>query len=128
DDVVTANPNDEDLTPPDNMPTVGVMLNRRDGTFAAMAQYAAASDGRGAPAFAGALALGDLDGDGAPDVVAFGGELGASPFYMLNDGTGKLRAPVAISFNPNDSAENQFTFGSNLAVVDMNGDGNLDVV
>jgi hypothetical protein len=47
---------------------------------------------------------------------------------MLNDGTGKLRAPVAISFNPNDNAENQLTFGSNLAVVDMNGDGNLDVV
>ena len=111
------------------MPTVGVMLNRRDGTFAAMAQYAAAStDRKGAPGFAGALALGDLDGDGAPDVVAFGGELGASPFYMLNDGTGKLRAPVAISFNPNDIAENQLTFGSNLAVVDMNGDGNLDVV
>lgn len=129
DDVVTANPNDEDLTPPDNMPTVGVMLNRGDGTFAAMAQYAAAStDSKGAPGFAGALALGDLDGNGAPDVVAFGGELGASPFYMLNDGTGKLGAPVAISFTPNDNAENQFTFGSNLAVVDMNGDGNLDVV
>ena len=124
DDVVTANPNDDDLTPPDNMPTVGVMLNRRDGTFAAMAQYAAAS-GVG---FAGALALGDLDGDGAPDVVAFGGDLGASPFYMLNDGTGKLGAPVAISFTPNDDAENQLTFGSNLALVDMNGDGKLDVV
>jgi hypothetical protein len=85
----TANPNDDLLTPPDNMPTVGVMLNRKDGTFAAMAQYAAAAtDSKGAPGAAGALARGDLDGDGAPDVVAFGGELGASPFYMLNDGTG----------------------------------------
>ena len=129
DDVVTANPNDSDLTPPDDMPTVGVMLNRKDGTFAAMAQYAAAStDSKGAPGFAGALALGDLDGNGAPDVVAFGGELGASPFYMLNDGTGKLGAPVAISFKPNDNAENVISFGSNLAVVDMNGDGNPDVV
>jgi hypothetical protein len=129
DDVVTANPNDDLLTPPDNMPTVGVLLNRKDGTFAAMAQYAAAStDSKGAPGAAGALALGDLDGDGAPDVVAFGGQLGASPFYMLNDGTGKLRAPVAISFNPNDNAENELTIGSNLAVVDMNGDGNLDIV
>jgi FG-GAP-like repeat len=129
DDVVTANPNDDNLTPPDNMSTVGVMLNQRDGTFAAMAQYDAVSDGGpGGPAFAGAIALGDLDRDGAPDVVAFGGELGASPFYMLNDGTGKLGAPVPMPFTANDNAENQFTFGSNLAVVDMNGDGNLDVV
>ncbi len=126
DDIVTGNPNDE-TSPPDNKPTVGVLLNHGDGTFADMVQYSATSTTYG-EGYAGAIALGDLDGDGFPDVVAFGGDLGASPFYMLNDGTGKLSPPVALAFPPNDNAENQISIGSTIILADMNGDGWLDIV
>jgi FG-GAP-like repeat len=126
DDIVTGNPN-EGTSSPDNKPTVGVLLNQGDGTFADMVQYDATSTTYG-EGYAGAIALGDLDGDGFPDVVAFGGDLGASPFYMLNDGTGKLSPPVALAFAPNDNAENQISIGSTIILADMNGDGWLDIV
>jgi hypothetical protein len=124
DDIVTGNPNDTDFTAPDDAPTIGIMLSNGDGTFAPMVQYSAMVD----VASPGAIALGDLDGDGKLDVVAMGGEIGAQPFYLLNDGTGKLGAPVALTLMPNDPAENQDIFGANIAAVDMNGDGTTDIV
>jgi uncharacterized repeat protein (TIGR01451 family) len=67
------------------------------------------------------LALGDLNGDGTPDVVIGAGS--PSVTVMLGDGVGGLDAPTSYPLAGG--------FGSTIggaAVADFNGDGNQDVL
>src|SRR5215467_7383464 len=90
---------------------VSVLLNRGRGDFSAQVEYPA---GR-APAY-NTLALGDLNGDGRPDVVT---TTAHNVLVLFDNGDGTLSSPVVYptGAEPFD-----------LEVGDLNGDGKLDVV
>jgi Bacterial Ig-like domain (group 3)/FG-GAP-like repeat len=63
------------------------------------------------------VAIGDLNGDGIPDLAA----LGMSTLtIMLGNGDGSFRAGPAVSLGPSDS--------SAIKIADLNGDGKADLV
>jgi hypothetical protein len=101
--------------------TVGVMMNKGDGTFAATVTYPYA----GAPSFPpnyaepDGIVLADLNGDGKLDVIAGGTQ--SATAYMLNNGDGTLAPPVMLGSQP-DSA------GNVIATADFNADGTTDIV
>jgi len=101
-----------------------VSLNNGDGTYAAPA---ALSFGNGAACAANYIDVGDVNGDGYPDIVAaYGGDASCYPytgnvpsgfFVMLNNGKGSFTS----SFTP---------FGLSaylIKLADLNGDGKLDI-
>lgn len=101
---------------------VGVLLNNGNGTF----QTAVAYDSGGI--FAMAIAVGDVNGDGNPDVVlaqcssnseeiCFGGSAAG---VMLGNGNGTFQPAVNYSGVDNDPLA--------VALADVNGDGNLDIL
>lgn len=99
-----------DLVIDDASAGMEVLLNREDGTFGPPTTYAFAEEVR-------SIAIGDLNGDGANDVVFGGysfGDLGV--FFNRGDGT---FAP-AVHW---DVTNNPWT----VALGDLNGDGHLDV-
>ncbi len=99
--------------------TVLVQLGNGDGTFQAAVKYTIRNTA--------VLALGDLNGDGKPDIVAI-----AEPFVrgaanqvlsgniavLLNNGDGTFQPAVIYSVAPNLTA---------VALGDFNGDGNMDL-
>ena len=94
--------------------TLSVQLGKSDGTFGRLIDVTTTAV---AP---GALAVGDLDGDGRPDVACV--LSGTSPaaegtMVLLNQGHATFGVPIAVG--P--------PLGS-LAVADLDGDGNLDFV
>jgi hypothetical protein len=93
-------------TAPDN--GIDVFLARVDGTLGAPIHYDGA-DGSG-------IAIGDLDGDGFPDVVATSGTT-VNVFMNRRDGT--LSFPLAYGTGH---------YVGGLALGDVNGDGALDLV
>jgi Bacterial Ig-like domain (group 3)/FG-GAP-like repeat len=68
------------------------------------------------------VAIGDIDGDGIPDVVS--GNYGPSFDLLLGNGDGTLRAATAYATGPTPDT---FEAGS-MAVGDVDGDGLTDVV
>lgn len=90
--------------------TVSVRLGNADGTFGARLDYPAGLTPR-------ALALGDVTGDGVPDVVVNSGQFTPRYYVLAGLGDGTLGAPQF------------FTVPSavyDLALADLNGDGLLD--
>src|SRR5207249_975709 len=74
----------------------------------------ALASGRSTPA----AAAGDVDGDGAVDIVAVGG---TSAHVWLNDGAGHFREGSAgLDVAPTDATV--------VALADLDGDGNLDLI
>ena len=94
---------------------VGILLGNGTGTFPSVNNVAAGSN----PV---ALAVGDLNGDGKPDLVVASHVSGAGTvFVMLGKGDGTFLPPFTI---PLPAGENANT----LALVDLDADGNPDIV
>jgi hypothetical protein len=106
-DLVTANSADRDQH--GGVPSVSVLRNHGDGTFAAKQDYPIKG---GDPI---SVALGDLNGDGKPDVVT--GDEAGRVSVLLNRGDGSLEAERSYDAHPVES----------IAVGDLNGDGKPDV-
>ncbi len=92
---------------------VNVLMNNSNGTFAAKVDYAAPP---------GTIVLRDLNGDRKPD-MAVAGAGGVTVF--LNTGTGTFNAPLLY---PTTRTRNEDAPGTYLAVSDVDGDGDLDLV
>src|SRR5205814_811920 len=88
-------------TADDDSGTVSLLLNNGDGTFGQARVYSAY----------GAVASGDLDGDGSADLVT------SSTRVYLNRGDGSFRAPVEYRGG-----------GGDVAVADLNADEKPDIV
>src|SRR5262249_31341063 len=98
----------------DHQGTVSILLGKGDGTFRVAVDYAAGTN-------SSAVAVGDFNGDGIPDlVVGNGTAIGSSDnvSVLLGNGDGTFQAAV------------NYAVGSLpifVTVGDLNGDGNLDL-
>jgi FG-GAP-like repeat/FG-GAP repeat len=103
---------------------VVVLLGRGDGTFAARHSYLGDTElGYGDGAVA-ALAVGDVNGDGRPDVVAGGQEGVNLPEGTVNVLLGNGRGGLG---RPTTTITDELLPGG-MALTDANGDGKLDLV
>src|SRR6202453_583483 len=94
-----------------------VMLNNGDGKFAAPVQV-------DAKPVLGSLAVGDVTGDGVPDLVATASgdvtnNIAGATYLYVSKGNGTLAAAQTLSGG---------MFPTAAAIADMNGDGKLDIV
>ncbi|HEX3746851.1 MAG TPA: FG-GAP-like repeat-containing protein [Bryobacteraceae bacterium] len=96
--------------------TLTIFLGQAGGKFQAARTFPLQTAGG---VIAG-IAIGDLNGDGKPDIVAFG-FYNANIDVMLGDGTGSFHEAAAL---PTTAASNSAA----LALADVNGDGKLDIV
>jgi Bacterial Ig-like domain (group 3)/FG-GAP-like repeat len=92
--------------------TVSVLLGNGDGTFETVVSY-------GIAGYPYSEAVGDVNGDGKPDLVVMN-EAG-SVDVLLGNGNGTFQTAL-ITPTPNANLEAQ-----SLALADFNGDGELDV-
>jgi hypothetical protein len=93
------------------MPSVSVGLGNGDGTFKPARLSSPATAGQ----ILRGVALGDLNGDGKPDVVV---GVGSAIAVLLNDGSGGLKPAQTY-------AVANATF--DIALADFDGDGHIDV-
>lgn len=94
--------------------TISVFLGNSSGGFGAATVFPAGGDD------SETLALADLNKDGRLDVVVAHEGSPGSIAVLLGNGTGGFGAPVTTALGANDP--------HGIAVGDLNGDGNLDVV
>jgi hypothetical protein len=90
--------------------TVSVLLNRGDGSFRAKRDYATGFS-------SGSVAIGDLNGDGTPDVATANAEA-STVSVLLNRGDGRFQAKRDYPTDPEPVS---------VAIGDLNGDGRSDL-
>ncbi len=93
--------------------TVSVLLGNSDGTFQPQVEYSSGPQGT----YADAVALGDFNHDGFPDIAL--GATGGGFTVLLNNGNGTFGSPTAYNLAKHNTQ---------IALADMNADGNPDVV
>ncbi|HZW79628.1 MAG TPA: FG-GAP-like repeat-containing protein [Candidatus Deferrimicrobiaceae bacterium] len=99
--------------------TVSVLLGNGDGTFQPAANYGVG------PYVAYSLAVGDVNGDGNPDLAVAGQCPGSTNCaegvisILLGNGDGTFQS--AVSYNSGDG------YPTSIAIGDINGDGKLDL-
>jgi hypothetical protein len=99
--------------------TVSVLLGKGDGTFAAKMDYAVGDSRDGTHvASPTSVALGDLNGDGMPDIVT-ANRYRNTVSVLLGKGDGTFAAQM--DYSPGEGPEE-------VALGDLNGDGKLDIV
>jgi subtilisin-like proprotein convertase family protein len=92
---------------------ISVLRNNGTGTFSAAVSSACGDLPR-------SLAVGDLNRDGTPDLVGAGGYSGQeTAWVILGNGTATLAAPTYLQMGDTEY---------HVALWDLNGDGNLDLV
>src|SRR5262249_47808781 len=102
-------------TPPDYAGSVSVFLGKGDGSFQAAQSF-------GAGSYSTSVAVGDLNGDGVPDLVV--ANAGMYPDYagsvsvLLGSGDGSFQTAQSLSASDRPRS---------VAVGDFNGDGGLDL-
>lgn len=102
---------------------VGVRLNRKDGTFPTGLEYPA----QPAPSYPIGLAVGDLNGDGSPDIVtgdcntSSAGPVPNNVAVLLNKKDGTFAPGVTFAVGPNASP-------ASIVLADVNKDGKLDII
>ena len=99
--------------------TIGILLGKGDGTFGSEIELRL-------PVIPLAVAIADINKDGKPDLVVGVSALQtAGPFVtLLGDGTGGFGSPIA-TLNGNGLIDQT---AESLSVMDVNGDGILDVL
>lgn len=75
-----------------------------------------------------ALDTGDIDGDGNVDLLVQTIKWGDQLFIFYGDGSGQFSAPSAITWHDRNILPEKFQYVTALALVDVEQDGDLDVV
>jgi len=100
--------------------SISVMLGKGNGKFGAPVNYSSGGEG------AFSISVADVNGDGKPDLIVANGCDGTCTTgqvaVLLGKGNGTFKNPVTYSSGAPS------TFGSHVAVGDVNGDGKLDLV
>jgi hypothetical protein len=94
--------------------TVSVLLNSGDGSFQAHRNYATGY----LPDFSEAVAIGDLNGDGKPDLATANGYFSNTVSVLANRGDGRFEARLVYATGRDPEA---------VAIGDLNGDGKPDL-
>ena len=106
--------------------TVSVLLGKGDGTFAAAVDYPAGNPPNGYVIGPTSVALGDLNGDGVPDIVATGKNIATT-------GNGYSNTVSVLLGRDHGTFSASVDYGtgagpSSVVLGDLNGDGKLDIV
>ena len=114
--------------PPPNLGagTVGVLLGNGNGTFETTGGYNSGA------VFAKAIAVGDVNGDGHPDLLVANecsdGNCDTDGIVSVLVGTGNGKFQASAIYHPGGYANPGGYSPNAMAVADVNGDGKLDIV